>query len=77
MTKKSENIKATDTYSKKDESVTFRKEWRIYGYTGKGNVRVPKDHETGKRNDRGSGTVYGSYRDIGFLCGRRHCRFRL
>ena len=55
----------------------FRKEWRIYGYTGKGNVRVPKDHETGKRNDRGSGTVYGSYRDIGFLCGRRHCRFRL
>ena len=44
---------------------------------GKGNVRVPKDHETGKRNDRGSGTVYGSYRDIGFLCGRRHCRFRL
>ena len=52
----------------KDESVMFRKEWRIYGYTGKSNVVVQKNHEESEGNGGGSGAVYGSCGNVGFLC---------
>ena len=52
----------------KDESVMFRKEWRIYGDTVKSNAGVQKNHAESEVNGGGAGPVYVSCGNVGFLC---------